>query len=43
MISLGRQLRRLALVGVRPTASSEDVARVDAAVDVWKVPLAGKG
>ena len=43
MIPLDRQLQRLALVAVRPTASSHVVARVDAAVDVWKVPLAGKG
>ena len=42
MILLGRELQRLALVAVRPTASSHVVARVDAAVDVWKVPLAGK-
>ena len=43
MIPLGRQLQRLALVAVRPTASSDVVARVYAAVDVWKVPLEGKG
>ena len=43
MILLGRQLQRLALVAIRPTASSHVVARVDAAVDVRKVPLAGKG
>ena len=43
MVPLGRQLQRLALVAVRPTARSHVVARVDAAVDVWKVPLAGKG
>ena len=42
MISLGRQ-QRLALVALRPTASSHVVARVDAAIDVLKVPLAGKG
>ena len=42
MIPLGRQLQRLALVAVRPTASSHVVTRVDAAGDVWKVPLAGK-
>ena len=43
MIPLGKELQRLALVAVRPTVSSHVVARVDAAVDVRKVPLAGKG
>ena len=42
MIPLGRELQKLALVAVRPTASSYVVARVYAVVDVWKVPLAGK-
>ena len=43
MIPLGRELQRLGLVAVRQTASSHVVARVGAAVDVRKVPLAGKG
>ena len=43
MIPLGKELQRLALVAVRPTASSHVVARIDAALDILKVPLAGKG
>ena len=43
MIPLGRELQRLALVALTPTASSHVITRVDAVVDVWKVPLAGKG
>ena len=43
MKPLGRELQRLALVAVRPNASSYVVARIDAALDILKVPLAGKG
>ena len=42
MIPLGRELQRLALVAVRPTASSHVVARVDAAVMLGKCRLRAK-